>query len=87
MSPDVESVPEVKVPEVYDIIQICRAWDRMGSAVQDQLEDVLDGRGDDINSNALPLMQDFLETVNDHNVMADSELQTVYQMMDERGMS
>jgi hypothetical protein len=49
--------------EVYDAIQIAKAYDKLGWAVADQLDTVLDGTGgpDNLNPNALDLIEEFLD--------------------------
>lgn len=50
--------------ELSDLIEICRSWNRMGWAVQSQLESVLDGSPlEDQNPNALEMILDFLRDV------------------------
>lgn len=50
--------------EMYNLIQICKAYDKLGWAVQSQVDDVLDGSVDDCNGNALEMIRDtFLRAV------------------------
>jgi hypothetical protein len=44
-------------------VRLCRAYRDLGDAVAEQLDDVLDGRMDDLNANALRLLHDWLRTV------------------------
>ena len=50
--------------DLSDVIDICRAWDRLGWAVQSQLDAVLDGRDiEDQNPNAMEMVDEFLAVV------------------------
>lgn len=50
--------------DLSDVIDICRAWDRLGWAVQSQLDAVLDGRDiEDQNPNAMDMVDEFLAVV------------------------
>jgi hypothetical protein len=60
--------------DIYSVIEVCKEWDKMGSAVQQQFEtvlEVLDQTGSldqaydsgRLNSNALRYMQDFLRKI------------------------
>ena len=49
---------------ISDLIQICHSWNRMGWAVQGQLDSLLDGQPiEDQNPNALDMVLDFLRDV------------------------
>ena len=50
--------------DLSDLIEICRSWNRLGWAVQSQLESVLDGSlVDDQDPNAMDMVLDFLRDV------------------------
>ena len=50
--------------DLTDLIEICRAWDRMGWAVQSQIEAVADGAPiEDQNPAAMEMAVDWLRTV------------------------
>lgn len=53
--------------DISDLINVCRAYAHMGSAIQEQLDSILDSGGVDsveegyLNMNAVPYMKEFLE--------------------------
>ena len=52
--------------ELSDLIEICKAWDRMGWAVQSQAEAVVGGQPlEEQNPNALAMVQEWLKDVQD----------------------
>ena len=58
------------------ILAICKAYDRLGGAVQEQLDDVLQDRIEDCNPNAVRLLRRFINEVKDHaDVNGDDELE------------
>lgn len=57
------------------IIALCKAYDRLGTSVQEQLSDILDGRIDDCNPNAVKLCRVWLCEAKEHaDVNGDDEL-------------
>lgn len=72
--------------ELYDVIQICKAYNDLGWAIQEQLDDVLDGRGEEANPNALDYILRFLDKVQDSGILVDSETQAIHTILDERGI-
>lgn len=50
--------------ELSDLIEICKAWDHMGWAVQSQAEAVVGGKAlGEQNPNALEMVQEWLDLV------------------------
>lgn len=55
--------------ELRDLIEIAKAYQSLGWAVQEQLDDFLQGEEEGCNPNALRLASDFLRKVN-HKAVA-----------------
>ena len=46
--------------DIYDTIEMCKGWARLGWSVQEQAEDLLDkGEDADLNLNAVALIEGF----------------------------
>lgn len=61
--------------EVYDAIAIAKAYDKLGWAVQSQLDTVMDGTGgpDNLNPNALDLIEEFFDACARQGLDVDCE--------------
>lgn len=61
--------------ELTDLLNICKAYSELGSAVTDQLHCVESGEPkEEQNSNALGMIVDFLREVEQYDGMEDAEM-------------
>jgi len=58
-----------------DLIEVARAYNDLGTAVQGQIDAVLDGRVRDCNRNALDVISGWLELVERSGLCSDEELE------------
>jgi len=73
--------------DISDAIEIGKAYVRMGWAVQEQLEDVLDqGPDAEINANCLDYFDEFLRTCEDAGVDVDDARGMIDQFKRSMGM-
>ena len=62
---------------LYDLLDICKAYARLGWAVQEQLDDCLQDSSpsglDDLNDNALDMIRGFLDTVEELGICEEAQ--------------
>jgi hypothetical protein len=64
------------------LMEICKAYNKLGWAVQDQLHDVLENKNyDDQNRNALELIKDFLNDASDVCEDASTEVSGIIDFL------
>jgi len=71
--------------DITTLIDICKAYSDLGSAVQEQIGTVLDGRPEDCNPNALRQIRIFFERI-EHWDGAD-DIDTAIGLLDDAAFS
>ena len=59
--------------ELCELLDFAKAYSNLGGSVQEQLNDLLDGCGDEVNPNAIKLIQDRLGGKNEELDLIISE--------------
>ena len=62
------------------LIDFAKAYNNLGAAVQEQMDDVLKGRGEDCNPNALDMLFECLDSISG---MDDELIEEVEERMEE----